>query len=222
VTLAALISELRLELAHELPLRLHAGQPSSSVTRDGIVETAYGHITGLPFSRPFERFIDGEHGGDFLASDCFAAIRDDYCRPQHWREQHTGSNPFDWNLCARLAIAAVELRQPLSFIAAAEDIDVWLARNLLTGALQFAADWRTDRRKGVVISDESRRQLNESEAINVALAREHSVIYEQRVWEAMRRQYPFLPPWESELARRRAFHGKHCWDGCALLVGEAA
>jgi hypothetical protein len=236
--LDTLIAELRVELAAELPLKLHAYQPSNGRhTHGGAAEPSGDDIeqeqprptsryynpgmTGLEFSRAFDRYLSGNHGGDFLAADTFVHIRDE-CRRDHWREAHTGDDPFAWNLCSRLAIAAVELRQPLSFIAVQEDIDVWLVRNLLITALQEAADWRADRRKGVIIGDESRRQLDESEALPVVLAREHSIAHEQRVWELWRERFPYVRSWESELQRRRAYHAKHCHERCALLMGEAA
>lgn len=222
--LTTLRDELRLELAGELPLRLHVGQGASPAegrhTVQGRPEMTYGHMTGLPFARQFDRYLSGEHGGDFLASDCFAAIRDQ-CRKEHWREQHTGPDPFAWNLCSRLAIAYVELRQPVTFIAAVEGIDAWLVRNLLTEALKFARDWRSDRRRGVIITDESRKQLNESEALPVVLAREHDVEHEARVWELWRERFPYLRSWDSELVRRRAFHATHCHGNCALLLAAA-
>lgn len=217
MTLEELIRELRLELSGELPLKLHAGQPAS-VSVEG--EPTYGHMTGLPFSRAFDRYLGGNHGGDYLAADCFEAIRD-WCRIEHWREKHSGDNPFAWNLCGRVVIAAVELDQPLHFIATQEGIDVWLTRRLLTDALLFARGWREDRKAGVRISDESRLQLDESEALPVVLTREHSVAHEQRVWELWRAKFPYLRSWESELARRRAYHALHCHGRCALLVVAA-
>lgn len=237
MTLERLIGDLRRELAGELPLRLHESASTGRHTRGGAAEGeqstgeplerrmqhAPGFIgeTGLPFSRQFDRYLSDHHGGDFLASDSFAHIRD-VCRRDHWREQHTGDNPFAWNLCARLAIAAVELRQPLSFIAAEEGIDLWLTRNLLTTALEEAATWRRDRRAGVIISDESRKQLDEAEAIPVLLAREHRVDEEQRIWELWRAKFPYLRSWDSELNRRRAFHAVHCHERCGLLFADAA
>jgi hypothetical protein len=217
MTLSDLIAELRREIASELPLKLHAGQQSPTEAD----EESFGHMTGLPFSRAFDRFLSGNHGGDFLASDSFTEIRD-HCRREHWREGHTGDNPTSWNLCARLAIAAVELRQPLTFIAEQEDIDLWLVRNLLTSALEHAKEWREERKAGVRIGDESRLQLDEAEALPVVLAREHSVIAEQRIWELWREKFPYLRSWESELARRRAFHATHCYAGCGLLMDDAA
>lgn len=219
--LTAMRDELRLELAGELPLRLHAFQGSAPAegrhTVQGQPMPTYGHMTGLPFARQFDRYLSGEHGGDFLASDCFAAIRD-MCRKDHWREQHTGTDPFAWNLCSRLAIAYVELRQPITFIAEAENIDAWLVRNLLTSALRYARDWRSDRKAGIAIGDASRKQLDESEALPVVLAREHDVEHEARVWELWREKFPYVRSWESELARRRAYHAKHCHERCALLL----
>lgn len=234
--IAELREEWRQELAAELPLRLHARSPSNGKhTRGGPAEPdpedeapaptegSYYQpgMTGLEFARQFDRYLSGDHGGDFLATDAFIEIRD-WCRREHWREDHTGDNPFAWNLCARLCIAYVELQQPVTFIAVQEDIDVWLVRNLLRDALQKAADWRADRRKGVIIADESRLQLDESEALPVVLAREHQVEHEQRVWELWRAKFPYLRSWESELIRRRAFHAKHCHERCALLMGAAA
>jgi len=218
MTLPDLITELRLELAAELPQRLHAGQPSGD-TKDG--EPNYGHMTGLPFSRAFDRYLSGDHGGDYLASDSFTEIRD-WCRIEHYQQKHTGEDPFAWNLCARIAIAAVELRQPIAFVADSEAIDVWLARDLLTKSLGHARDWREGRRSGIVISDESRRQLDESEHLPVVLAREHSVEHERKVWELWRSKFPYVRPWEAELDRRRAYHAVHCHGRCALLLGEAA
>jgi len=223
-----LIGELRREIAAELPLQLHQeyGEPMAEGVSGRVLKarTNGGHSigwTGLPFAHQFDRFLSGDHGGDFLASDSFAAIRDQ-CRAQHWREGHTGEDdPFAWNLCARIAIAAVELRQPLTFIAEREGIDTWLVRNLLTTALQLAHQWREDRKAGIRIGDESRLQLDLAEALPVVLAREHSVEHEQRVWVLWRAKFPYLPAWESELIRRRAFHAKHCYANCGLLMGAA-
>lgn len=233
-----LIRELRAELAGELPLKLHAASPANGRHSHGgaaepsgdDIEPEYARpvgryydpgMTGLEFSRAFDRYLSGNHGGDFLASDSFDHIRD-VCRRDHWREAHTGDNPFAWNLCARLAIAVVELRQPIAFIADAEGIDVWLTRNLVTTALTEARQWRDDRRRGVIIADESRRELDEAEALPVVLAREHSLDHERKVWELWRSKFPFIASWDAELVRRRAYHAKHCYAGCALLMGEAA
>ena len=232
-----LIRELRSELEAEIPLKLHAGAPAGGRhTRGGAAEGEEstgqpverrmqhgpGFIgeTGLPFSRQFDRYLNS-HGGDFLAADSFTEIRD-HCRRSHWREQHTGDNPYAWNLCARLAIAAVELRQPLPFIADAEGIDVWLARNLLTAALEHARQWRRDRRAGIIIADESRLQLDVAEALPVVLAREHSLSQERKVWDLWRERFPYLPDWDTEAKRRRAYHAAHCYQGCPLLREEAA
>lgn len=256
-----LIEEFRRELAAELPTKLHAFSPAGGKhSRGGPAEPSADDeaaeqvaptehyydpgMTGLPFSRQFDRFLSGEHGGDFLATDSFTEIRD-FCRVQHWQEEHTGTNPFAWNLCARLVIAAVELQQPITHIADTEKLDVWLAKNLLSTALIHARDWRADRRKGVRMMDESRKQLNESEALPVVLAREHRIEDEQRLWESIRQQTPcdcggalppgrpkeerhpyephfYLPPWEKELARRRAFHAKRCDEGCVLVSLDKA
>ncbi len=233
-----LIRELRLELSVELPMKLHAASPANGKhTRGGAAEPSSDDIepyqpkpvgryydpgmTGLEFSRQFDRYLSGDHGGDFLAADSFEAIRD-WCRIEHWREAHTGDNPFAWNLCARIAIAAVELRQPLPFIADSENIDLWLTRNLLTAALEYASDWRRNRRAGIIISDESRRELDEAEALPVVLAREHSIDHERKVWELWRERFPFIRSWDEELNRRRAYHATHCHQRCALLMGEAA
>lgn len=213
-----LIREFRLELAGELPIRLHASVQSEP-TADG--EPNYGHMTGLPFARQFDRYLNPyQHGGDFLAADSFTEIRD-FCRIEHYQQQHTGADPFAWNLCARIAIAAVELRQPLIFIADSEGIDVWLARDLLTKALEHAQAWRQGRRAGIVISDESKKQLDESEHLPVVLAREHSVEHERKVWELWRAKFPYVRSWESELQRRRAYHAIHCHGRCALLMVAA-
>ena len=234
--LSALVLELRRELAGELPLKLHAsapaagrhtkGGPAEPSSDDAPADRPKGHyyqpgMTGLPFSRQFDRYLSGEHGGDYLATDSFTEIRD-HCRKEHWRELHTGDNPFAWNLCARIAIAAVELRQPLAFIAEREGIDLWLARNLLTDALEYARQWRVDRRKGIIIGDESRKQLDTAEALPIVLAREHSVADEQKVWELWRERFPYLRSWESELNRRRAYHALHCSPSCRLLIDDAA
>lgn len=235
--LSAMIVRFRAELAGELPIKLHefasngrhskGGAAEGEVSTGAPVERRMQHrpgdigMTGLPFSRAFDRYLSGQHGGEFIAADAFTEIRD-FCRREHWREQHTAENPFAWNLCARIAIAAVELRQPLAFIAEQEGIDLWLARNLLTTALEHAEKWREDRRKGVIIGDESRKQLDEAEAIPVLLAREHRVEDEERVWELWRAKFPYLRPWESELDRRRAFHATHCVEHCALLMDDAA
>lgn len=222
--LDTLIVELRHELAVELPIKLHAGQQAEGRhTVQGSPELTYGHMTGLPFSRAFDRYLNPQqHGGDFLAADSITEIRD-WCRHDHFRENHSDPDrPFSWNLCARIVIAAVELRQPLTFIAERENIDAWLVRNLLTAALKYAAEWRYLRKKGVIIGDESRAQLDEAEALPVVLAREHSVLHEQRVWELWRAKFPYLRSWESELTRRRAFHALHCHDRCGLLMGDAA
>ena len=231
-----LIHELRGELEAEIPLKLHAGAPAGGRhTRGGATEpdpedepaerpsTRFYDpgMTGLPFSRQFDRYLSDTHGGEFLAADSFTEIRD-YCRRSHWREEHTGTDPFAWNLCARLVIAAVELRQPLPFIADAEKIDVWLARNLLTAALEHARQWRRDRRAGIIIADESRLQLDEAEALPVVLAREHSLAQERKVWDLWRERFPYLPDWDTEAKRRRAYHAAHCYQGCPLLREEAA
>lgn len=246
---AQLVADLRRELEAELPIKLHEYAPANGRhSRGGPAEPSPDDIepeparpmgtfynpgmTGLPFSRSFDRYLSGHHGGDFVAADSITEIRE-WCRREHWREQHTSENPFAWNLCARLVIAAVELRQPLLFIARQEGLDGWLAHNLLVGALQYAAQWRADRRKGVVIGDESRRQLNEAEALPVVLAREHHLGEEQKLWETLRKSNPcacggaladhpiaphsFMPTWHDELRRRRAFHAKHCAGGCELL-----
>lgn len=235
--LDTLIIELRRELADELPLKLHASAPAGGKhSHGGPAEPSTDDIepdrarpiggyynpgmTGLPFSRAFDRYLSGSHGGDFLASDSFTEIRD-HCRRHHWREKHT-DNPTAWNLCARIAIAAVELRQPLSFIAEQESIDLWLTKNLLTTALEHAKQWREDRKVGIRIGDESRLQLDEAEALPVVLSREHSLEAERKVWELWRERFPYLRSWESELNRRRAFHGRHCHDRCPLLMAEAA
>lgn len=215
-----LVRELRLEMAGELPIRLHA-RVQSEPTADG--EPNYGHMTGLPFARQFDRFLSGNHGGDFLADDCIEAIRD-WCRVEHWREAHSGDDPFAWNLCARIVIAFVQLGQPLTFIASpeAEDLDVWLVRRLLTDALVWGKRWREDRKAGVRISDESRLELDESEALPIVLAREHSIEHERKVWGLWRERFPFIRSWEAELERRRAYHAVHCHERCTLLMGEAA
>ena len=237
--LAELIKEWRLALAAELPIVLHKsvsgtgkhsrGGPAEPTADDEPIGPDYAidaepyynpGMTGLPFARQFDRFLSGHHGGDFLASDSFVAIRD-WCRLEHWREQHTGDNPFAWNLCARLAIAAVELRQPLAFIAASEATDVWDIRSLLIGALSYAQEWRADRRKGVIIGDESRLQLDTADTIPVLLAREHHVEDEERIWKLWRTKFPYLRSWESEMIRRRAYHAAHCNGRCLLLETAA-
>ena len=224
MSLPDLIAELRAEIAAELPLKLHqsSGESVSDDKGRPVRRMTNGHPatwTGLPFSQSFDRFLNS-HGGDYLASDSFKAIRD-HCRVNHWREQH-GSDPFAWNLCARIAIAAVELRQPVAFIADAEGLDGWLTHNLLLQALEYARKWRLDRRAGVIIGDESRRQLDEAEAIPVLLAREHSITEEERIWELWRQKFPYLRSWDSELTRRRAWHATHCVERCPLLMSEAA
>ena len=224
MSLPDLIAELRAEIAAELPLKLHqsSGESVSDDKGRAVRRKTNGHPatwTGLPFSQAFDRFLNS-HGADYLASDSFTAIRD-HCRANHWREQH-GSDPFAWNLCARIAIAAVELRQPVAFIADAEGIDGWLTRNLLLQALEYARKWRQDRRAGVIIGDESRRQLDEAEAIPVLLAREHSITEEERIWDLWRQKFPYLRSWDSELARRRAYHASRCHERCPLLESTAA
>lgn len=248
------------ELRGELPLRLHYAAVGGKSTKGGAAgdlggiefgavppthrSTGNGGWTGLPFTRPFERYIDGEHGGDFIATDAFAAVRD-WCRREHWRESHSTDNPFAWNLCARLVIAYVELRQPVPFIAAQEGLDLWLTENLLIGALRESATWRGSRRAGVVIGDESHKQLNESEALSVVLAHQHDLVYEEKVWNALRNEswcdcggvskwpspsgekhpvdpHSFMLSWEDETKRRRAFHAKWCHDRCGLLMADAA
>lgn len=224
--LDSLLTELRAELKEELPLKLHQGVPQGNQqTANEASEPAYGHMTGLPFSRQFDRYLNpAQHGGDFIASDTFTYVRD-WCRENHWREQHhTDPDPFAWNLCSRLVIAIVEFErfQPLSHVAKVEEIDYWLAERLLTAALEEAEVWRANRRKGVIIADESRRELDEAEALPIVLAREHQVEHERRVWELWRSKFPYIRAWDSELTRRRAYHAVHCHDRCALLVGEAA
>ena len=227
VTLEELRDEWWRELRAELPERLHVddGESMAEGTSGKAVKPKTNGYpatwTGLPFDRLFERFIDDEHGGDFVADDAFEAVRD-WCRREHWRESHTTDNPFAWNLCARLVIAYVELRQPVPFIAVQERLDLWLANNLLEAALTESARWRYNRRAGIIIGDESHKQLNESEALSVVLAREHDVRYQQRVWESLRVEYPFLPEWDAELTRRRAFHARNCHDRCGLLMDAAA
>lgn len=225
--LAALRDEWWLELRAELPARLHVddgesmAEGSSGRTVKPKTNGYPATWTGLPFDRYFERYIDGEHGGDFVASDAFTAVRD-WCRREHWRESHTGDNPFDWTACSRVAILYVRIRWSIPTIAKHVGLDGWMVERLLRDALTWAHKWRVDRRSGVVIGDESHKQLNESEALSVVLAREHDVRFQERVWVALRDEYPFLPEWETELARRRGFHARRCHDQCGLLMAVAA
>jgi hypothetical protein len=215
------------EVRAELPGRLHVddGESMAEGTSGKAVKPKTNGYpatwTGMPFDRLFERYIDGEHGGDFVASDAFTAVRD-WCRREHWREGHTGDNPFGWTACSRVAILYVRLDWGVPLIAEYLNLDAWLVERLLRDALVWAQKWRGDRRSGVVIGDESHKQLNESEALSVVLAREHDVDIQARVWNALRLEYPFLSPWESELARRRTFHAKWCHDRCGLLMAVAA
>ena len=230
-SLEVLIQELRdawwLELRAELPIRLHDDDGESMAegsSGKAVKPKTNGYPatwTGMPFDRYFERYIDGEHGGDFVASDAFTGVRD-WCRREHWRESHAGDNPFGWTACSRVAILYVRLWWSVETIAEYLNLDAWLVRRLLHDALTYAAQWRSDRRRGVVIGDESHKELNESEALSVVLAREHEVVYQERVWRALRVEYPMLPEWEAELTRRRTFHARYCHEHCGLLMDEAA
>lgn len=234
--LDTLTVELRAELMSEVPTRLHesAGLGKGRSTKGGAAGDLggieFGNVpakvrasgwTGLPFTREFQRYLSDQRGADFIADDSFAEIHA-WCRREHWREQHVADDPFAWGLCARLAIAVVELRQPIVFVAEREGIDRWLVKRLLTDALVYAKRWRAERRKGVTIHDESRSHIGEAEALPIVLGREHLLDRERAVWEGLRRVYPFLRSWESELERRRSFHARHCVHGCILLDSEAA
>lgn len=250
--LAALRDEWWRELRAEIPMQLHVDDGESMAEGSAgraVKRQTNGYPatwTGMPFDRHFERYIDGEHGGDFVATDAFTAVRD-WCRREHWRESHVGDNPFGWTACSRVSILYVRLRWSVTTIAEYLDLDAWLVRRLLIDALEWADRWRADRRTGVEIADESHKQLNESEALSVVLAYQHNVVYEEKVWNALRSEawcdcdcggalrwlgpagdkhpvevHAFMLSWDDELKRRRAFHAVHCHERCALLMAVAA
>ncbi len=218
VALAELIEDFRAELEAEVPVKLHqdsgesAGEFSADVTRK-----TNGHPatwTGLPFTSQFERYLghSENYGFEFIAAASFDEIAA-YCRSHH-DESHADKGPTS-STCRRLAVAVVEFRQPLAFVAVQEDLGIFAVRKLLIDVLTHAAKWRERKRDRAVEHDTA----EEPSSLESTLRRQHDEAREQRVWNLLRIRHPYLPDWEFERGRRLEQHVKL---GCYECMSRAA
>jgi hypothetical protein len=226
--LIELIEDFRAELEAELPAQLHttSGESGSDWRLVADQRRTNGHPatwTGLPFTAPFMRYLghSDQYGAEFIAAAAMDEIRD-YCRSHH-DPSHFDAEPTT-SLCRRLAVAVVEMRQPLSFIAAQEGIDRFLVHQHLLDVLRHAEKWRLNRRETIADRD-TQAQAALDNPIAETLRRQHNEPYERRVWDRMRLRHkdwrgePLLPEWEVERERRFAQHRKL---GCSECLQEAA
>jgi len=161
MSLAALISELRLELAHELPLRLHPaasnrGQRSSKraireedtshesggTTWHPTQGAGYGTRIGLPFSVAFERRLSHpDHWGiNEIAARSIIEVGD-WCRSRHLSDLHRCPGRST-SLCERIISAIAEFGHPFAQIAWREGIEVAMVEDLAFHAIRHAYAWR--------------------------------------------------------------------------------
>jgi hypothetical protein len=239
--LVDLIVAFREELESEIPVKLHPG-PSRTGKRtvgmpagdmggrrsSALAVTAGGSMdygwTGCPFRPSFQRYLghSDEYGLEFIAAASFDEIAA-WCRINHDESHWDRTNPAV-SLCRRLAVAVVELRQPVSFIASQESQTISNVHHFLKEALAHAAEWRGNRRRTAAERDEdAQRQIDDP--INETLRRQHNESHEQRVWERMRKRHlkpdgeSLLPTWEFERERRTEQHRKL---GCPECMTRAA
>lgn len=234
--LADLILDFREELETEVPLRLHPtpkhgkstkGAPADPAPDDDPADyvasgyrSAIGSArplgwTGLPFKPAFQRYIGhpDEYGYEFIAAASFEEIRD-YCRSKH-HEEHHNPQPFG-SLCKRMAIAIVELRQPLSHVASVEGLGIFAVRKHLEDVLSYAASWREQKKKMAIDHDTAADVP--ADPIGDMLRREHDEAHEERLWNRLRARYPKMPEWEVERARRIEEHRKLGCPRCMTIA----
>ena len=142
--LRELVDELRLELAGELPLVLHGhGYANDGKhTVQGQPEPTYGHVTGLPFARAFERRLSHPDwwGINELASLSMVEVGD-WCRSRHQSDLHRCPGRAT-SLCERIVMALAEFSQPIAQVAWRESLDEEVTYALATQALRHAYAWR--------------------------------------------------------------------------------
>lgn len=157
VTLEDLIRELRLELAGEVPIRLHesAGLGHGKSTKGGAAGDLggieYGSIlpksravgwTGLPFAPAFERRLSHPDwwGINELAASSILEVGD-FCRSRHLSDLHRCPGETT-SLCERIVAAVTELGQPIGQVAWREGLDAEVVYALAFQGLRHAYAWR--------------------------------------------------------------------------------
>ena len=215
--LAELIEDFRAELEAEIPVKLHqdSGESTGTFTPD-VTRKTNGHPatwTGLPYTAQFERYLghSENYGYEFIAAASFAEIAA-YCRSHH-DESHGDRGPTS-SLCRRVAVAVVEMRQPLAFVAVQEDTTIFAVRKLLMDVLTHAADWRLKKQAMAAAHDEQ----EEPPSLDEMLRRQHDEVREQRAWNLMRLRHPYLPDWDFERGRRLEQHVKLGCRECTSMV----
>lgn len=217
--LVTLIEDFRADLEAEIPKRLHlrtgdVGAEYATVTTRRSQSGATGW-TGPPFTGSFLRYLGhpDEYGYEFIAAAAFQEIAA-YCRSKHDESHCVGSTD---SLCRRLAVAVVELRQPLAFVAAQEGIGIFAVRRHLVDVLKHAEEWRRKRMDAASLSDQQ-RQESADDPIGTMLAQQHLEGIEERVWARLRAKYPELPEWTVEQERRRIQHRRLGCPRCMVDV----
>ena len=227
--LAELIEDFRAELEAEIPMRLHPGLGGGKHTKGGPAESEYepgepierrwnggGRVgwTGLPFTPAFQRYLghSENYGYEFIAAASFDEIAA-YCRSKH-DESHSAGGPTA-STCRRIAVAVVELRQPIPFVAVQEDVGIFAVRKSLLDVLRHAERWRQMKRDRAVAHDTA----DEPASLDMTLRRQHDEAREQRVWNLLRLRHPYLPDWEFERGRRLE---QHIRLGCSECLTKAA
>lgn len=228
--LIELIEGFRSELESEIPRRLHraSGDSGADYTQQHVARKVNGRkgpgTTGLPFTGQFARYLghSEEYGYEFIAAASFDEIAA-YCRSKHVDSAGAmlhATGPTD-SLCKRMAVAVVEMRQPVAFVAAQEGIGIFNVRTHLVDVLRHAEKWRGKKREAATAHDEDMEPVS----LNDMLRRQHNEAFEERVWNRTRaahvdwRGEPLLPEWEVERVRRLEQHRKL---GCPECMTRAA
>lgn len=234
--LADLIEDFRIELEAEIPLCLHPSPPpvgkrtrgmpagdmgafraSANPPSVSVLGVDYGW-TGWPFHPRFQRYIGHpeDYGYEFIAASAFEEIVV-WCRINH-DESHWDRDDPAVSLCRRIAVAVVDIGQPLAFVANQEGQTLYNVRQFLLASLKHAAEWRETRRKSVTARDED-AQRQTDDPISETLNRQHNEAHEQKVWARMRIRHPYLSDWDAERERRQEQHRKL---GCQECMSKVA
>jgi len=219
--LVALIEDLRTDLEAEAPVKLHqnsgepVGEDDGKAARKTNRPAATGW-TGLPFTPQFERYIghSEQYGFQFIAAASIDEIAG-YCRSHH-DASHSEDGPAS-STCKRLVVAVVEMRQPVRFVAAVEDMTIFDVRKFLLDVLRHGADWRGDKKSlATAIDTPAAPSLD---PVGDLLRRQHQEASEEVLWNRLRLQHPYLSEWETEREHRAEQHRRL---GCPACMTAAA
>jgi hypothetical protein len=142
--LAALVTELRLELRNEFPLILHTAHVPRLRNRDGGTDrdNADEGGVGMPFTVAMHRRLSHP---DWWGIDELAALSilevGDWCRSRHLSDLHR-SPGRSTSLCQRIVSGLAEFGAPIGQIAWRESIDEELTYALAVQGLRHAFAWR--------------------------------------------------------------------------------